>query len=135
MSLGYGGYANLVQHDNTLVMYCYSCYNINNDGYKKFKESPDGELYIGRNAFVEPEIREKIKKMPSGKKKMITKRIKKDVPFGELFDMGKIKVKNAGGTWETNVSGVDIIALKILLRIFDEYQETGEIPQKVGLFY
>lgn len=29
MSLGYGGYVDLVQADDTLVIYAYCCYNIN----------------------------------------------------------------------------------------------------------
>lgn len=134
MSMGYGGYADLQQYDDTLVVYLYCCYNVNNDDYKHFMKIEDGELYVDRDAFVEPEIHEKIKKTASGRKKPIVKRIKKDVPFNELFEAGKIKVKNASGTWRTTESGIDIMALKILFKMFDEYQETGELPEHIGWF-
>ena len=52
----------------------------------------------------------------------------------ELFEDGKIKVKNASGTWKTTESGIDIMALKILSKMFDEYQETGKVPEHVSWF-
>lgn len=134
MSMGYGGYADLRQYDDTMVVYLYCCYNINNDDYKRFMEIEDGELHIERDAFVEPEINEKIKKTASGRKKPVVKRIKRDVPFDELFESGKIKVKNASGTWRTTESGIDIMALKILFKMFDKYQETGKIPEHISWF-
>ena len=134
MSMGYGGYADLQQYDDTPVVYLYCCYNVNNDDYKHFMKIEDGELYIERDAFVEPEIHEKIKKTAFGRKKLVVKRIKNDVPFDELFETGKIKVKNAGGTWRTTEFGIDIMALQILYKIFDEYQETGELPKHIAWF-
>lgn len=134
MSMGYGGYADLQQSDDTLVVYLYCCYNVNNDNYKHFMKFKDGELYIERDAFVEPEIHEKIKKTAFGRKKLVVKRVKRDVPIGELFEAGKIKVKNASGTWKTTESGIDIMALKILYKMFDEYQKTGEIPEHISWF-
>lgn len=134
MSIGYGGYADLQQADDTMAIYSYCCYNANNADYKHFMEIEDGELYIDRDAFVEPEIHEKIKKMVSGSKNAIVKSIKKTVPFGELFKTGKIIVKNASGTWRTTEFGTDIMSLKILLKIFNKYQETGSLPEHVNWF-
>ena len=121
--------------DDTLTVYAYCCYNINNDDYEYFQKKEDGELYIDRDAFVEPEIHEKMKKTASGRKKLIVKRIIRDVPFEKLFESGKIQVKNASGTWKTTVSGIDFMALQILFKMFDEYQETGKLPEHIGLFY
>ena len=135
MSLGYCGYANLQEADDTLVIYSYCCYNINNEGWERFENASDGELYIDRDAFVEPEIHEKPKKAPSGRNKLVVKRVKRDFPFREYLDKEKIKVKNASGTWKTNSSGIDMIALQILLKMFDEYQEIGKVPEHIGLFY
>ena len=131
MSLGYCGYANLQEADDTLVIYSYRCSNINIKGWERFKDLEDGELYIERDAFVEPEIHEKLKRMPSGRKKLIVKRVKRDFPFGEYFAQGKIKVKNASGTWKTNPSGIDVMALYILLEILNSYQEIGRLPEKI----
>lgn len=134
MSIGYGGYADLIQTDDKLVIYMYCCYNVNNDDYKHYMKIEDGELYIDRDAFVEPEIHTKQKKTPSGRKKTIIKRILRDVPFDELFEAEKIQVKNASGTWQTTESGIDIMALKILFKLFNEYQETGELPAHISWF-
>lgn len=129
MSKGYGGYAHLVEADDNLVIYTYCCYNVNLPDYKHFRELEDGELYIDRDAFVEPEIHEKTVRTASGRKKQVIKRIKRDVPFGELFENKKIIVKNASGAWKTVESGEDVMALKILFKVFNDYQEQGTIPE------
>ncbi|SDZ95960.1 hypothetical protein SAMN02745687_01218 [Lachnospiraceae bacterium NK3A20] len=133
MSMGYCGYADLQDSDETMVVYLYCCYNANDD-YERFMQIEDGELYIERDAFVEPEIHEKIKKSPSGRKRLIEKRIKKDIPFGDLLNSGKIKVKNASGTWKTLAYGIDFMAYNILFKLFDEYQETGVLPDHISWY-
>ena len=134
MSKGYGGYADLRKEDDTMLMYSYCSYNVNLDHWREMQAAEDGELWIERNALIEPEIHEHIKRMPSGRKQLQVKRIKKEAPVGELYDAGKITVKNASGTWKTLGQGVDMIAVSILHKLFDEYQETGQIPQRVGWF-
>lgn len=134
MSIGYGGYAHLVQADDTLVIYTYCCYNVNLPDYKHFMEMEDGELYIDRDAFVEPEIHEKTVRTASGRKKTVIKRVKRDVPFDELFENRKIKGKNASGTWKTAESGEDIMARKILFKLFNEYQEKGSFPETISWY-
>ena len=134
MSLGYGGFADLQQSDDTMVIYLYCCYNVDNDEYKHFQQLEDGELYIDRDAFVEPEIHEKIRKTASGRKRTITKRVPIDFDLIELLESGKITVSNAGGTWQTTNDGIDIIAVKLLRKIFNEYQKTGDIPKRVGFY-
>ena len=41
MSIGYGGYAHLVEADHNLVIYSYCCYNVNLPDYKRFMETED----------------------------------------------------------------------------------------------
>lgn len=64
MSMGYSGYADLVQVDDAMAIYSYCCYNLNNDDYICFANRKDGELYIDRDAFVEPEIHKKQRNRP-----------------------------------------------------------------------
>ena len=94
----------------------------------------DGILQIEKNVLVEPLIHERIKKLPSGRRKLQTKKIKRNVSISEHLDSGKIKVQNASGTWETVDHDIDLVAEKILYVIFDEYQETGMIPKSVVWF-
>ncbi len=134
MSIGYGGYARLRQADESMLLYSYCCYDINLDNWREMKEAEDGELWIERSALVEPRIHKRIKRSPSGRKRIQTKRIEQYVHIGDLLSAGKVFVRNASGTWKTRESGVDMIAVVILRRIFSEYQRSGEVPKSVSMF-
>ncbi len=134
MSMGYYGSAELVYSDNDVIVYAYGCYNINNNNYKLYMHAKDGVLTIQRDALIEAEIRRKIKRTASGRKKEIVKRIHRDVPFDELLEKGKIEIENASGTWVTSEEGYDVIARRVLYKIFERYQETGTIPEHVVWF-
>ena len=117
MSLGYGGIAKKVNEDNTYVLYAYGAFNWNlpectNDDY-----TLDGSILIPKKCFVGPEIHQKIKKMPSGRKKLVTKPV-----YISCIDI----VCNAA-----NTKKFDFIAIRLLDNAFREYQETGKIPEKV----
>ena len=117
-----------------MLLYSYCSYNVNFNNWQEMQATEDGELWIERNSLIEPEIHERIKRMPSGRKMLQTKRIKREVPIEELCYAGKIVVRNASGTWKMVGPGVDTIAVSILHKIFDEYQETGRVPQNIGWF-
>ena len=134
MSRGYGGDMDLVADDSTTLMYTYCCYNVNNDNYKKYMGLADGEIVIFRNALIEPEIHSKIKKLPGGHKRIVEKRVKRDVSWEDLFICRRVIVKNASGTWFTTLEGIDFIALKMLFKLFSEYQRTGEVPKHISWF-
>lgn len=68
MSKGIGAFVKLVLEDSETVIYEYGSYNLNNAKYYNEKRICDGIITIDRNCFAEPEIHEKMKKMPSGKK-------------------------------------------------------------------
>ena len=91
-------------------------------------------LLLQRECFAEPEIHEKLKKMPSGKKKLITKRIPVTVHYGEMIEDGRIVVENCSNCWRTseNYFHIDVMASKILFYIFLRYQEEGEIPEMIS---
>ncbi len=131
MSLGYGGVAHLRIADDDLVIYSYSGYNWCDPDWEIHKKREDGEIYIERNSFVEPEIHEKLKRMPSGRKKLIVKRVPNDVPYEDYIKSGIVKIKNASNTWRTYI-GVDIIALSIIRHIYYDYQKTDEIPTVIS---
>ena len=38
MSMGYGGYMDLVADDGVTLMYTYCCYNVNNDETSNYQE-------------------------------------------------------------------------------------------------
>lgn len=131
MSLGYCAYCRSVSEDEQAILYEYTCFNIGEANWEKSKETYDGNITIQKNAFVEPTIRQKIKKTPNGRKKLIVKRIRNEVNYQELLIAGKIRIENCSGTWKT-VNGIDFMARRLVWKIFDEYQDTGVIPQKVS---
>ena len=133
MSIGFKASANLVTSDNEGFLYGYTCCNLNlKDNRQSACAADDGEIWISRDALLEPEIHERIQRLPSGRKKTMIKRIPQWVPVRELIVKGKISVKNSGRTWETEDS-VDIMALRILENIFREYQVQGIIPEHVSV--
>ena len=134
MSKGDCAYANLVLLDESMLVYEYCCYQIKED-WKEKEKVVDGELYIDPTAIVEPEIHEKIKKYPTGRKKLITKRIlNHDFDIDSLFEEKRIVVKNASGEWTFHGNGLGHAAYHLLWKLFVEYQETGEIPLKLYWF-
>ena len=75
MSRGIGAYANKIFEDNETVIYEYGGYNLNAAEYRNENHLCDGSITILKRCFAEPEIHQKLKKMPSGRKKLVAKQI------------------------------------------------------------
>lgn len=114
MSRGFGGSAGIVWQDENTVVNEYAPFNLN-----------------------EPEIHEKLKVMHSGKKKLIIKRLRRDVDFGALLDAGKITIENSRYCWHLvgTEKNIGMMAMKIVYRIYDHYQDEGTLPKTVSLYY
>ena len=71
MSMGYGGHMILDTQDDEQVLYKYACGNVNDglDAYRTAMANPDGIILLDKTCFVEPEIHQKLKRMPSGRKR------------------------------------------------------------------
>ena len=135
MSIGHCAYADLVATDETTLLYSYCCYTLNEWERKSDRRDADGELIIDRSCFVEPEIHKKLKRMPSGKKKLVVKRvIVWDYDYPEWIRTKKIQIRNASGTWKTDANGCDFMAVSLLYKLLNTYQETGVIPSHVGYY-
>ncbi len=134
MSLGIGARANLVVQDDTTVIYEYGGYNLNQQEYRNEGHLYDGSITISRSCFAEPEIHERLKKMPNGRKKPITKRIPISVDYPKMIDEGLIVIENCSNCWHTSQDEkhVDITALRILFRLFKQYQEEGKPPEHIS---
>ena len=134
MSRGIGAHANLVLEDEKTVIYEYGGYNLNDPQYRNENHVYDGTITIQRDCFAEPEIHQKLKKMPSGRKKLVTKRIPVSVEYGEMLTDGRIVVENCSNCWRTTETElqVDVMACHLLFYIFLRYQEEGEIPKSMS---
>ena len=138
MSLGYTGYCKLFQLDDTYAVYRYSGENWNDKGKSKSGDSLkiDGIFTIKLTSLEEPEIHEKMKKMPSGRKKRIVKRITHTVGICEKYIDGEIIInqncKNAFVRGSCQEIDMDYIALHLLYNIYEEYQKNGELPESMS---
>ena len=137
MSRGFGGYARIVLQDENTVVYEYAPFNLNEPESKNSDRVYDGLITISKDSMVEPDIHEKPKLMPSGKKKLVVKRIRRDVDYGALLKAGKIIVENSKFCWHYLGTEKDIgmMAMHIIFHIYDRYQDEGALPETVSLYF
>ena len=134
MSLGIGAFANLISQDEYEAVYEYGGYNWNDVKYRNEQRICDGTIHIPIGCFKEPEIHEKLKKLPSGRKKLIVKRIPINVNYTEMIAEGMIKIDNCSNCWKTHYDGIDVTATQLLFIIFQKYQIEGNIPKSIDVF-
>lgn len=101
MSIGIGAIARLVLWDDVTVIYEYGSFNLNEYIYRNENHITDGYIIIQKVCFAEPEIHEKIRKMPSGKKRPFVKRIPVSVDYPHMIENGLIEIQNCSNCWET----------------------------------
>ena len=137
MSRGFGGSARIVLQDENTVVYEYAPYNLNEPEYRNSERTYDGLITISKDSMVEPDIHEKLKRMPSGRKKLIVKRIRRDVDYSALLDAGKITIESSRYCWHFvgTEKNIGMIAMRIIFRIYDHYQDEGMLPEMVSINY
>lgn len=132
MSMGYDGGCRKYGESADFVVYEYYAYYLNVEKYKNPNRIYDGIIKIEKSAFVEPEIHQKIKRRPSGRKMLVTKMIERDVPISEYFENGKVELVNSSFCGRI-CNGHDFVGLMLIYKIFSEYQKNGEIPHIVSI--
>lgn len=132
--MGVGAFADLVLEDENTLIYQYGGFNLNEAEYENASRISDGLITINKSCLVEPEIHEKLKRLPSGRKKPIVKRIPVCVDYPKMIK-GMITVENCSNCWKTSEdeNNIDVSAGWLLFYFFQEYQETGEIPKELRL--
>lgn len=135
MSKGYCGRMELFAEDESTAIYRYCGENWNDEGETRGSwENMDGEILIQKRCLVEPEIHERIKKTPSHKKVLVTKRIVQSFDLGAAIRNGDIEIlKPCTSEYSHGVGlGIDrmYFAMKLLYKLFTEYQEQGKLPEK-----
>lgn len=90
MSLGIGAVAKLILQDDTTVIYEYGGFNWNEPEYENLEYIKDGLITIDKSCFTEPEIHQKLKRMPSGRKRIVTKKIPVSVDYPKRIEVGVI---------------------------------------------
>ena len=134
MSRGYGAAAVLEMQDEKTAMYRYGNYNWNLEGYDNPEHLLDGWIWIEKSALPQPEIHERIRRQPNGKKKRIVKRIPRQLD-GAMLRSGQIQIENSRFCWLLLEGNYDRMAVHLLWKISDTYQQTGSLPERVCLAY
>ena len=132
MSIGYGGGCRKYGESAVFVIYEYYAYDWNIEGCDNPNRIYDGIIKIEKTAFIESEIHQKIKRRPSGRKMLVTKRIERDVPISEYFENGKVELVNSSFCGRI-CNGHGYVGLRLIYKIFSEYQKNGEIPHIVSI--
>lgn len=135
MSIGYCGRMELLVEDEEAVIYRYCGENWNDKGETRGSiENMDGEIIIYKKCLVEPEIHSKIKRTPSHRKVLVTKRIIQPFDLDEALRNGDIEIlKPCTSEHSHGVRfGIDhmYFAMMLLRTLFTEYQEQGKLPEK-----
>lgn len=134
MSLGYIGMCKKELEDDEIAIYSYAGENWNDGRKSKSGDSflCDGSFIIYKECLEETEIHRKFKKMPSGRKKIIEKRIPHAPDIIEYVNDKRIIVekecKNAFRCGET--IPIDYIAYLLILHVIERYQLDGELHEK-----
>lgn len=133
MSMGHSARCKKISEDNNSVKYAYSCCVIGKDDWKSDIARFDGSITIKKSRFIEPIIREKIKKQ-NGKKRTIIKRIPQPIEYEYALKTGDIAIENSASCPAFH-NGHGILALKLLYYLLLEYQTTGSIPENLSIDY
>lgn len=133
MSMGEGGFGFLRLQDEKTAIYEYGAINLNDSRYANPERKADGIITIEKGSLVEPEIR--LKRIGPKKKRSVKKCVLNQVPYEDYIKDGKIQITNSSYCWETTATGEDYIAYLLVRKIYNEYQLTGALPEKISLFY
>lgn len=110
MSMGDGGWAKIIAEDDTMVIYEYGSYNLNEPEHRNREKISDGSIIIYKQKF-------------SGK-------LYKSC--AEMLKAGIIEVNNCSNCWHIS-EGYDYIARYLIGRIADKYNRNQEFPEYVGI--
>ena len=132
MSMGYGGGCVKYGENADFVLYEYYAVDLNDEKYYNKDRVMDGLIKIDKTSFVEPEIHQRIKRRPSGRKILVTKRIERAVPYDEYLKTGRIELVNSSFCSMLSENGYGRIGLRLIWEIYRYYQINGEVPHKLS---
>ena len=132
MSAGYGAACKKETEDSLYVLYKYYSYDLNEDRFKNPEKKYDGMILIKKAVLVKPEIRSKIKRLPSGKKISAERKLFVEIDLSEMIAKGNIEISNSSYASQFAHNGVDMMAIRLCRKLFREYQEIGTLPEHCG---
>lgn len=137
MGMGYGCFCLKVAEDAETAIYQYGAFNWNLPEFANHEGEKDGLITFSKDILVEPEIRLKRRKKPGGGHRFFEKKIIREVgiPIITGLRTGEIQIENSRFEWEIfeeSRNPVGKTALWVLMEIFIQYQEDGQLPENAG---
>ena len=132
MSLGNCGLCRKASEDDEVALYEYCSYKLSFDDARK--EIFDGLILIKKTSLLKPQRREKIRRMPRGRRRKFTKIIMREVDIGALIASGDVQIENCSQAWRILPIGIDYVSVCLCRKIFLDYQRAGTLPERCGWF-
>ena len=129
MSMGRGGVCRKISEDEGYAEYEYYSYDLDIPECRNEEKLFDGRIVIAKSALINPEIHEKLKRKPNGKKQLVLKIIPRRADIRALAANGSITVTNCSHTSRKTTEGIDIFAIYLCGEIFRNYQLNGALPE------
>ncbi|ORU01510.1 hypothetical protein D081_0329 [Anaerovibrio sp. JC8] len=113
MELGVGGEAEILLIDDDNLIYKYYSYNNNMTGYENKSKVADGLIKFKRSCFKHPDY----------------------INYPKYIKKGLIKIENSYNCWNVSDDGYDMMAIRFIGRLFQEYHFERSIPKKLAIHY
>ena len=133
MSYGFVGRAWLETEDEEMAIYSYGGEDMNLHDFEAVEAMKAiGTIVIKKSCLQEPEIHNRIKKMPNGRKKLVKKKIILFPDIGEAVRNGGVEIEKLCGIDELEGKRVPKYAFALLRHIFTDYQRNEHLPEEVS---
>lgn len=137
MSLGYCGKMELFIEDEAAAIYRYAGEDLNDTTEVRGDiKVLTGEILIHKRCLVEPSIHSRVKRTALHRKTLITKRVIQPFDIEKALKNGDIEILKpcAGEKLQELGTPLPYFAIRLLHKLFTEYQENGALPEKCGFF-
>jgi len=131
--MGRGGVCRKINEDEGFAEYEYYSYDLDIPECRNEEKLFDGRIVIAKSVLVEPEIHEKLKRKPNGRKQLVRKIITQPTDVRALAANGGITITNCSHTSHKTTEGIDVFAVYLCGEIFREYQLNGALPESCSV--
>ncbi len=120
MSRGRGARARLISEDENAFVYAYGSYNLNDSKHLNEKGIMDGMIRIQKDCFTDFEERRENPKQAI-------------YLMGRQLRAGRIVIHNCSNCWHvtSDLDRIDVLACKMLWKLFKCFLKTGKMPEAV----
>lgn len=134
MSRGIGAHAKLISNNKNMIIYQYGSYNLNDEKFRNAEHIYDGLIMIDRSCFEEIDLQTQKVASLYGRKRKIKKENIINVNYSKHISENRIIIENCSNCWKvvSDEKHIDVMACRLLTKLFAEYQMEGKAPDAVS---